>query len=78
MTNLQRQQRYREKMRAAGFKPVTIWVPDTSNPKFAEEARRQAEYLKAQPRTDDDDFWDALAEENFREIDDMERRSESE
>jgi hypothetical protein len=30
-------------MRARGLRPVTIWVPDTSRPGFAEEFRRQAE-----------------------------------
>ena len=68
MSSATRQQRYREKMRAAGFKPVTIWVPDTSNPTFAKEAARQAEILNAKPRTDNDDFWDAVAEDAFRDI----------
>lgn len=34
--------RYREKMRAQGFRPIQIWVPDTRSPKFAEECRRQS------------------------------------
>ncbi len=34
--------RYREKMRAQGFRPIQIWVPDTRLPKFAEECRRQS------------------------------------
>jgi hypothetical protein len=45
-----RVQRYRDKMRAAGFKPVTIWVPDTSRPGFAEEVRRQCLRLKDDPQ----------------------------
>ncbi len=34
--------RYRDKMRAQGFRPIQIWVPDTRSPKFAEECRRQS------------------------------------
>jgi len=34
--------RYREKMRALGFRPIQLWVPDTRSPKFAEECRRQS------------------------------------
>jgi hypothetical protein len=37
-----KQQRYRERMRAAGLRPVQIWVPDTRSPDFAAECRRQA------------------------------------
>jgi Protein of unknown function (DUF3018) len=45
-----RVQRYRDKMRAAGFKPVTIWVPDPNRPGFAEEVRRQCLLLKGDPQ----------------------------
>lgn len=34
--------RYRDKMRAQGFRPIQIWVPDTRSPKFAEECQRQS------------------------------------
>ncbi len=33
---------YRARLRAAGLRPVQIWVPDTRAPGFAEEARRQS------------------------------------
>lgn len=33
---------YRKRMRAKGYKPVETWVPDTSNPKFIADFRRQA------------------------------------
>lgn len=33
---------YRQRMRAAGLRPVQIWVPDTRKPGFAEICRRQA------------------------------------
>jgi hypothetical protein len=29
-----RVRKHREKMKAAGLKPVTIWVPDVSTPEF--------------------------------------------
>lgn len=34
--------RYRARQRAAGLRPVQIWVPDTRAPGFADEARRQS------------------------------------
>jgi len=33
---------YRARLRAAGLRPVQIWVPDTRKPQLAEEARRQS------------------------------------
>ena len=33
---------YRRRMRAAGLRPVQIWVPDVHAPGFAEACRRQA------------------------------------
>ena len=38
----ERVRRHRESLRKQGLRPVQIWVPDTSAPGFAEEARRQA------------------------------------
>ena len=38
---------YRERMRAAGLRPVQIWVPDTRLPDFAETCRRQARAVAA-------------------------------
>ena len=31
-----RVQKHREKMKAAGLKPVTIWVPDVNTPGYAQ------------------------------------------
>jgi len=39
-------QAYRARMRARGMKQIQIWVPDTSKPGFAEEARRQSLLLR--------------------------------
>jgi hypothetical protein len=38
----QRVQKRRDTLRAAGLRPVQIWVPDTRGPSFADECRRQA------------------------------------
>lgn len=40
---------YRDKLRAAGLRPVQIWVPDTRRPGFAEECRRQSRALRDDP-----------------------------
>ncbi len=37
-----RVEKRREALRAAGLRPVQIWVPDTRRPGFAEECRRQS------------------------------------
>ena len=37
----QRVQRRRDKLRAAGLRPIQIWVPDTRAPGFAAECERQ-------------------------------------
>jgi Antitoxin MazE-like len=33
---------YRQRMRAAGLRPVQIWVPDVTAPGFIEACRKQA------------------------------------
>ncbi len=38
---------YRERMRAAGLRPVQIWVPDVRAPGFTEICQRQAEAVAA-------------------------------
>jgi hypothetical protein len=38
----ERMANYRKRMRAAGLRPVQIWVPDTRAPDFVETCRRQA------------------------------------
>lgn len=48
-TPRQEMQSYRERLRAAGLRPVQVWVPDTSAPGFAEEARRQSILVSRSP-----------------------------
>ena len=41
--------RHRERMRAAGLRPVQFWVPDTRAPEFVARVRRQCQSLKGDP-----------------------------
>jgi len=38
--------RHRDRMRAAGLRPVQFWVPDTRAPDFAARVRKQCQNLK--------------------------------
>lgn len=57
----ERVQRRRDALRAAGLRPVQIWVPDTRRPGFAVECRRQAALVAQADRRNAglDDFMDA-------------------
>lgn len=46
--------RHREALRAAGLRPVQIWVPDTRRRGFAEECRRQARLTAVADLSDHD------------------------
>lgn len=50
----QRVQKRRDALRAAGLRPVQIWVPDTRRPGFAEECRRQSLAVAAADAADHD------------------------
>ena len=50
----QRVHKRREALRAAGLRPIQIWVPDTRRPGFAEECRRQALIVAAADAADHD------------------------
>jgi len=56
-----RVRKHRADLRAAGFKPVQIWVPDTKSNRFAEECRRQSLLAAKVDRKDHElmDFLDA-------------------
>lgn len=49
-----RMARYRQRMRAAGLRPVQIWVPDTRAPDFAEKCQRQARAVATRDPAGDD------------------------
>lgn len=57
----ERVQKRREALRAAGLRPIQIWVPDTRRPGFSEECRRQARVVAAADAADQhlDVFLDA-------------------
>ncbi|MDP2833425.1 MAG: antitoxin MazE family protein [Pseudomonadota bacterium] len=44
--------KHREGLRAAGLRPVQIWVPDVRRPGFAEECRRQSSLAAAADHRD--------------------------
>lgn len=50
----QRVRKRREALRAAGLRPIQIWVPDTRRPGFAEECRRQSLAVAAAVAADRD------------------------
>ena len=56
-----RVKKHRSALRAAGLRPIQIWVPDTRKPGFAEEARRQCAVVASADAADKDlqDFMDA-------------------
>jgi hypothetical protein len=38
---------YRQRMRAAGLRPIQIWVPDIRDPAFADKCQAQAQAIAA-------------------------------
>jgi hypothetical protein len=44
-----RVRKHREKKKAAGLKPVTLWVPDVNAPGFKEEIALAIEIIKNSP-----------------------------
>ena len=56
---------HRDNLRAAGLRPLQIWVPDTRRPGFADECRRQSKIAAVADVADTEmlDFMDeALAD----------------
>lgn len=49
-----RVQKHRTGLRAAGLRPIQIWVPDTHRPDFAESCRRQSLLAAAADHRDAD------------------------
>ncbi len=64
----QRVQKRRDALRAAGLRPVQIWVPDTRRPGFAEECRRQSLAVAAADAADHD--LDAFMNAALADLDD--------
>ena len=55
----ERVKKRRDALRAAGLRPVQIWVPDTRRPGFAEACRRQS-LVVARADAADRDLMDVL------------------
>ena len=49
-------------MRARGYRPVQVWVPDVRSEQFVREARRQAALIaQVDHHSDDQDFVEAVS-----------------
>jgi hypothetical protein len=57
MSTAQRVQKHREGLRAAGLRPVQIWVPDTRQEGFALECRRQSRLLQGDAHEQETLHW---------------------
>lgn len=63
-----RVQKHRDALRASGLRPIQIWVPDTRQPGFAEECRRQSQIVAAADVADRD--LDILFDAALADLDD--------
>jgi Protein of unknown function (DUF3018) len=61
--------RSRERMRAAGLRPVQFWVPDTRQPGFAAEVQRQCLALRGDAAQADAPRDGLLEDERMRAVD---------
>lgn len=50
----QRVEKHRKALRAAGLRPIQIWVPDVRSKSFAAQARRQSLAIAKNPQEQDD------------------------
>jgi hypothetical protein len=50
-TSAQKMADYRKRKREQGLRQVTLWVPDTRDPKVQESLRREARLLRHHPST---------------------------
>lgn len=60
-------QRRRDKLRAAGMRPVQFWVPDTRVPGFSEACARQVALIRAAESPDSyafDEAWEEAADKS--------------
>ena len=58
---------HRQNLRAAGLRPIQIWVPDTSAPGFAEEYARQSRLIaESASEQDDMNFIEEITRDEWR------------
>jgi Protein of unknown function (DUF3018) len=71
-TSAERVKRRRDKMRAAGLRPIQIWVPDTRAVGFAAECRRQCELIAEAEITDEGraetEFWERVSADAWDDL----------
>lgn len=61
----QRVQKHRKALRAAGLRPIQIWVPDVRSKSFATQARRQSLAIaRSDHERDDIAFVESIADWN--------------
>jgi hypothetical protein len=69
-SSAERVARRRVRLRAAGLRPVQFWIPDTRDPQFIEECRRQMRLIQ-DSETDEsraeDGAWEAASAEALRD-----------
>ena len=53
----ERVEKHRQSLRAAGLRPVQLWVPDTRSVAFAAECRLQSERVHVDPRDGESTDW---------------------
>jgi len=66
LSRAERVARRRAKLRATGLRPVQLWVPDTRDPRFVEECRRQMRLLRDSATEEsraEDAAWEAASAE---------------
>ena len=65
---------YRERLRARGLKPLTIWVPDLSKPEVRAQLERECRLLDRSPDEQEVLAWmESLADEEVARLDKLER-----
>ena len=66
LSRAERVARRRAKLRAAGLRPVQLWVPDARDPRFVEECRRQMQLIRDSATDEsraEDAAWEAASAE---------------
>jgi len=72
LSRVERVARRRAKLRAAGLRPVQLWVPDTTTPEFKKEAHRQSLLIAAADATierrRENDFWERVSADAWDDL----------
>lgn len=72
-TSRDRVKAYRERQRAKGLRPVTLWLPDLDDPKVRAEIRRQCALVgRGEDEREAQAWLDSLHDDYVRMLDDEE------